>query len=110
MTARVRQVSAAGAMERRTAFAEDDRLGVIDIGSNSIRLVVYQPAGRALIPILNEKTICGLGRGLAEHGRLSLEGRAHALETLARFALLAQAMDVGSLDVVATSAVRDAAT
>lgn len=109
MTARVRQVSTAGATERRTAIAEDDRLGVIDIGSNSIRLVVYQPAGRALIPILNEKTICGLGRGLAEHGRLSLEGRAHALETLARFAILAEAMAVGSLDVVATSAVRDAA-
>ena len=98
-----------GASERRTGFTEDARLGVIDIGSNSIRLVVYQPAGRALIPILNEKTICGLGRGLAEHGRLSLEGRARALETLARFALLAQAMEVESLDVVATSAVRDAA-
>lgn len=98
-----------GASERRTGFAEDDRLGVVDIGSNSIRLVVYQTAGRALVPILNEKTICGLGRGLAEHGRLSLEGRAHALETLARFAILADAMAVDSLDVVATSAVRDAA-
>jgi hypothetical protein len=47
------------------------REGVIDIGSHSVRLVVYAGGGRVPIPIFNERALCGLGRGLGETGRLN---------------------------------------
>lgn len=83
-------------------------VGVIDIGSNSIRLVVFAGEGRAPHPIFNEKILCGLGRGLQRTGRLHEEGVKSALANLARFSSLAAAMDVRRLRVVATAAVREA--
>ena len=47
------------------------RVAVIDIGSNSVRMVVYEHGGRMPIPVFNEKALCGLGAGLAETGRLT---------------------------------------
>ncbi|EDP66008.1 Exopolyphosphatase [alpha proteobacterium BAL199] len=85
------------------------RVGVLDIGSNSIRLVVYDHAGRSPIPVFNEKALCGLGRGVTETGNLPVEGMASALLNIDRFNQIAKAMRVRHLDVVATSAVRDAA-
>lgn len=85
------------------------RVGVLDIGSNSIRLVVYDHAGRSPIPVFNEKALCGLGRGVTETGNLPVEGMASALMNIDRFSQIARAMRVRHLDVVATSAVRDAA-
>lgn len=85
------------------------RVGVLDIGSNSIRLVVYDHAGRSPIPVFNEKALCGLGRGVTETGNLPVEGMASALVNIDRFNQIARAMRVRHLDVVATSAVRDAA-
>lgn len=84
------------------------RVGVIDIGSNSVRLVVYEGMGRAPQPIFNERALCGLGRGLNESGRLNRAGAKMAMENMARFAAAAEAMRVGRLDVVATEAVRAA--
>ncbi|MBM3485888.1 MAG: Ppx/GppA family phosphatase [Alphaproteobacteria bacterium] len=84
------------------------RVAVIDIGSNSIRLVVFDRPWRAFVAIFNEKVLCGLGRGLGETGRLNPDGIALALPNLVRFARLAEAMDVGRLDLFATAAVRDA--
>lgn len=83
-------------------------VGVIDIGSNSIRLVVFSGSGRTPHPIFNEKLLCGLGRDLQRTGRLSDEGVKLALANLGRFASLAKAMKVGHLRVVATAAVREA--
>lgn len=85
------------------------RVGVLDIGSNSIRLVVYDHAGRSPIPVFNEKALCGLGRGVTETGNLPIDGMASALMNVERFGQIAKAMRVRHLDVVATSAVRDAA-
>jgi exopolyphosphatase/guanosine-5'-triphosphate,3'-diphosphate pyrophosphatase len=82
---------------------------VIDVGSNSLRLVVYDGLGRAPIALFNEKVLCGLGRGMAASGRLNPDGVPLALETMERFVGLARAMDVARLDVVATAAARDAA-
>jgi exopolyphosphatase/guanosine-5'-triphosphate,3'-diphosphate pyrophosphatase len=93
---------------RRTRKAASGRRAVIDIGSNSIRLVVYQDGGRAPLQLFNEKVLCGLGRGLAATGQLAPEGVGMALANLARFKSLVQAMDVKAVDVVATAAVRDA--
>ena len=85
-----------------------ERVGVIDIGSNSIRLVVYRGTGRVPVSVFNEKVLCGLARGMAEAGSLDTEGTARALASLERFAALARAMGVGTLHTVATAAVREA--
>ena len=84
------------------------RVGVIDVGSNSIRLVVYDKLSRQPIPVFNEKVMCGLGRGMQETGALNPEGVQMALANLARFSRLASGMGVGQLHAVATAAVRDA--
>ncbi|HVM37977.1 MAG TPA: Ppx/GppA family phosphatase [Sphingomicrobium sp.] len=81
---------------------------IIDIGSNSVRLVVYASRGRVPVPIFNEKVLAGLGAGLKETGALGDEAQHLALEALARFRLLIRHMGVHSTRVVATAAVRDA--
>ena len=83
-------------------------IAVIDVGSNSVRLVVFESLSRAPAPIFNEKVLCGLGRGLSQSKRLDPEGRAAALTTLSRFAALTQAMNAEVIDVVATAAMREA--
>lgn len=84
------------------------RVAVIDVGSNSVRLVVFEAAERAPDYFFNEKVACGLGAQIARTGRLDPEGRASAIETLTRFAALAERMRVTALDAVATAAVREA--
>ncbi len=95
-----------GAWEARLATVRE---GIIDVGSHSVRLVVYAGGGRVPIPIFNERALCGLGRGLGETGRLNPEGRASAIENLARFFAAASFMGVRNLSVLATEAVRAAA-
>lgn len=82
---------------------------MIDVGSNSVRLVVFDGAARSPAYFYNEKVLCGLGRGISETGVLHPEGRARAMQAMARFAALAGSFNVQSLDAVATAAVRDAA-
>ena len=84
------------------------RVAIVDIGSNSIRLVVYQGLSRAPAVLFNEKVMAGLGRGLADGGALSADSMELALQALGRFARLADAMEVDSLRAVATAAVREA--
>lgn len=85
-----------------------ERFGVIDIGSNSVRFVVFDSAMRSPAYFFNEKAYCGLGRDIEATGALSPEGRVKALDTLRRFALLAKALEVHRLTAVATAAMRDA--
>jgi exopolyphosphatase / guanosine-5'-triphosphate,3'-diphosphate pyrophosphatase len=84
------------------------RIAVIDIGSNSLRLVVFERMGGALMPLLNEKVMCGLGRGIARTGRLNREGVALAHANLQRFVALARALNADHLTGIATAAVREA--
>jgi exopolyphosphatase / guanosine-5'-triphosphate,3'-diphosphate pyrophosphatase len=91
-----------------TAKRKLERLGVVDVGSNSVRLVVFDGAARSPAYFFNEKILCGLGRGLAESRKLNPEGRARALVALKRFALLAKGMGAEPLYSVATAAVREA--
>ncbi|MDQ2091523.1 Ppx/GppA family phosphatase [Marimonas arenosa] len=84
------------------------RVGVVDVGSNSVRLVVFDGAARSPAYFFNEKIMCALGDGLAETGRLSPQGRVRALSAIRRFQRLAQGMNTGPLTAVATAAVRDA--
>ena len=81
---------------------------IIDIGSNSIRLVVYQGLSRIPATMFNEKVMAGLGRGLASNGRLSASGMDVAVAGLSRFAALTRAMGVADVRTVATAAVREA--
>jgi exopolyphosphatase/guanosine-5'-triphosphate,3'-diphosphate pyrophosphatase len=85
-----------------------NRIAVIDIGSNSLRLVVFERLGATLLPLLNEKVMCGLGRGISRTGRLNREGVALAYANLQRFVALARALNVDYLMAIATAAVRDA--
>lgn len=94
--------------ESPLAMSGGGRIGIIDIGSNSIRLVVYDGLTRSPTPIYNEKVLCGLGRDIARSGRLHPEGVAMALTNLARFTSLVQGMEVVAVDVLATAAVREA--
>lgn len=86
----------------------EGRVAVVDVGSNSVRLVVFEGVDRAPAYFFNEKASCGLGAEIAKTGRLSAAGREAALSTLRRFAALADRMRVVALDAVATAAVREA--
>ncbi|HET9067597.1 MAG TPA: Ppx/GppA family phosphatase [Amaricoccus sp.] len=91
------------------AAARLKRIGVIDVGSNSVRLVVFDGMARSPAYFFNEKVLCGLGAGLGETGVLSPAGRVRALATLGRFAALAAGMQLSGLISIATAAVRSAA-
>lgn len=97
------------------------KFAVIDIGSNTVRLVVYESTRRAPYVLFNEKILCGLGRGLgnamggagqgnmpSESGNMQAEAMDLAIESLKRFRLMLDNMDVENYRVVATSAVREA--
>jgi exopolyphosphatase / guanosine-5'-triphosphate,3'-diphosphate pyrophosphatase len=84
------------------------RVGVVDVGSNSVRLVVFDGAARSPAYFYNEKIMCGLGAGLSETGRLNPTGRERALAAIRRFQHLARGMSLSPLTAVATAAVRDA--
>lgn len=85
------------------------RIAVIDIGSNSLRLVVYERLARVPVALFNEKVLCGLGRDLSRTGLLNPQGIGLALDTMSRFARLLRGMQVHDVHVLATAAVRDAA-
>ncbi|WP_321364079.1 Ppx/GppA family phosphatase [uncultured Celeribacter sp.] len=84
------------------------RVGVVDVGSNSVRLVVFDGAARSPAYFYNEKIMCGLGAGLRETGRLNPEGKVRAMSAIRRFQKLAQGMGIPPLTAVATAAVREA--
>lgn len=83
-------------------------IAVVDIGSNSVRLVVYEGLTRSPTPIFNEKVLCGLGRHVASLGYLEDASVALALESLTRFQAMARQIGAVSVHVIATAAVREA--
>ncbi len=83
-------------------------VAVIDIGSNSVRLVVYESMTRSLVSLFNEKTLCGLGREVQTTGLLAPDAVAKALTSLRRFRALCRVMKVGRVYAIATAACRDA--
>ncbi len=84
------------------------RCGVVDLGSNSVRLVVFEGRGRNPQAVFNEKAVLGLGRGLQNSGRLNEEAIGTALTVMGRYHAIARAMRAEPLEVLATAAVRDA--
>src|ERR1700728_3396676 len=83
-------------------------VAVIDIGSNSVRLVVYAAMARNLVSVFNEKTLCGLGREVQSTGLLAPDAVAKALTSLRRFRALCKVQQVGKVHAIATAACRDA--
>jgi exopolyphosphatase/guanosine-5'-triphosphate,3'-diphosphate pyrophosphatase len=90
------------------AFKRFGPVGIIDIGSNSVRFVAYGGAARVPSVLFNEKVMAALGRGLARDGRLDDKSMELTLRSLARFRQLAREMGLKKLHTVATAAVRDA--
>jgi exopolyphosphatase / guanosine-5'-triphosphate,3'-diphosphate pyrophosphatase len=93
-------------------MAEDygnEPVAIIDIGSNSVRLVAFEKLERAPTPIFNEKAMCALGKGVVTTGRLSEDGIDKALKALRRFRALCDTMEIANISVIATAAARDAA-
>ena len=83
-------------------------VAVIDIGSNSVRLVVYEAMSRSLVSVFNEKTLCGLGREVQSTGLLAPDAVDKALTSLKRFHALCKIQRVGRVFAIATAACRDA--
>jgi exopolyphosphatase/guanosine-5'-triphosphate,3'-diphosphate pyrophosphatase len=92
-------------MVRRTDLSP---VAVVDIGSNSVRLVVYEGGTRAPSPLFNEKVLCGLGRSIATTGRLASDAIPRALRALRRFRALIDQIGARHVEVIATAAVREA--
>ncbi|MEM8771058.1 MAG: Ppx/GppA family phosphatase [Pseudomonadota bacterium] len=84
------------------------RRAVVDIGSNSVRLVIYDGPLRSPMAICNEKSLCGLGRDKTVEGGLNPDAVAHALATLKRFRMILTAYGDPPTYSIATAAVREA--
>lgn len=85
-----------------------NQLGVIDIGSNSVRMVIYDMDHHPPVKNFNEKVICALGRDLGVTGRLNDEATESAFKALLAYKLLSEVYKVKDLEVVGTAALRDA--
>ncbi len=84
------------------------RSAVVDLGSNSVRLVVYEGRGRNPIAIFNEKATLKLGRGMQASGQLNEAAVGQAVRVVGRYASIARAMGADPFEILATAAVRDA--
>ncbi|HET9020182.1 MAG TPA: Ppx/GppA family phosphatase [Acetobacteraceae bacterium] len=84
------------------------RSAVVDLGSNSVRLVVFEGRGRNPVAIFNEKAVLRLGRGLQDTGRLNPEAVEQALTVMTRYHTIVRAMRADPFEVLGTAAVRDA--
>ena len=92
----------------RVRRADRPPYAIVDIGSNSVRLLVYDQLGRAPMPRFNEKSLLRLGEGLAETGAIAPEGFRRTVEAVRRFRAIADAMGVARIDATATEAMRRA--
>ena len=89
-------------------FFAGPRRAVVDIGSNTVRLVIFGGSRRAPTPLWNEKVAARLGKDLPESGRLGEDSQQLALQGLARYSVLLRSLDIDDVETVATAAARDA--
>ena len=97
------------AQRSATGNGARQRLGVVDIGSNSIRLVVYDDLTRAPLPIVNRKAVIGLGTDVEKRGRIGEESFDQGVAAIAALVKIAEDVPVAQLALLATAAVREAA-
>ena len=98
----------AEALSKLGTVPPDAPQGVLDIGSNSVRLVGYSGSARTPLPIYNERAFCRLGESVSAHGRIEGAPRELAFETFRRFRAIAEQLGIRELAAFATAAVRDA--
>ena len=98
-----------GRLQNRIRADMDQRRAIIDIGSNTVRLVIYSGSPRAPTVVFNEKVTAKLGKAVAETGLLAERASAAALAALARYAALLEVQGITQVETVATAAARDAA-
>lgn len=94
--------------EAQGRLREREPVAIIDIGSNSVRLVIYEGLTRSPAVLFNEKVLCGLGQGVAKTGKLDQEASERALNAIKRFKQLSDQFDVSKLHILATAASREA--
>ncbi len=104
----LRQVASGPGTAAPVQIVNEDQRAIIDIGSNTVRLVIFGGPARVPVTLYNEKITARLGRGVAEDGRLSAKAMRAALASLGRFAALLRLRGVQDVECVATAAVRDA--
>ena len=109
MVAEITQLISGDRQEGAVNTDAGGRIGIVDIGSNTVRLVVFDAPARLPVPIFNERVTCRLGRGIGHTGKLNPEGVELAFKALARFTGIAREIPVERFKMVATAAVRDAA-
>ena len=97
-----------GRSRGKGSMAERADRAVIDIGSNTVRLVVYSGSRRAPGVWLNEKVTARLGRDLATSGKIPANAAKMALSGLARFSAILRDLEIEDVQCVATAAAREA--
>ena len=98
----------AAALAKLGTLPPDAPHGVLDIGSNSVRLVGYSGSARTPLPIYNERAFCRLGESVSATGRIEGAPRDLAMQTFQRFRAIAEQLGIEKLAAFATAAVRDA--
>jgi exopolyphosphatase/guanosine-5'-triphosphate,3'-diphosphate pyrophosphatase len=102
------QFSSAGDEQHQIPVSGATRRAVVDLGSNSVRLVIYEGEARNPVQIFNEKAVLRLAKGMTRTGQLDGEAMQQAETVLRRYAAIVKAMGANPFEVLATSAVRDA--
>ncbi len=95
-------------IEAQGRLREREPVAILDIGSNSVRLVIYEGLTRSPAVLFNEKVLCGLGRGVAQTGTLNEKAVKRALTAIKRFYQLSSQIGVKDLHILATAAAREA--
>lgn len=95
-------------MEAQGRLRDREAVAIVDIGSNSVRLVIYEGVVRSPAILFNEKIMAGLGRGVAKTGMLDAEAVRQTLDGLRRFRALAAQAGAETIHVIATAAAREA--
>jgi len=85
------------------------KVASIDIGTNTILLLIAEVEGEKITPLFEKETVVGLGKGVQKNGILMTEAMHRGLQTLSQYLERCQAMEVGKIFAVGTSALREAA-
>jgi len=84
------------------------KLAVIDIGSNSIRMLIYEDFSSSRVPFFNEKAVCELGKNLDKSKKLHKSGVDYAQKVLKRFSEILHVSKIDNLKIIATAVLREA--
>ncbi len=84
------------------------KLAIIDIGSNSIRMLIYDDFTSSRVPFFNEKAVCELGKNLDKSKKLHKSGKIYALKVLKRFSEILNVSKINNLKIIATAVLREA--